>query len=82
MNHRLQEISEFLFEKPKLYGLHIIFTSAVTFHTHTCACRCVLCVADSARDVVLLQVSASSEGQEWGDEIWLIKKRTKRQILK
>jgi len=40
-----------------------------------------LCVADSARAAVLLHVSASSEGQEWGDETGLMKKRTKLQIL-
>jgi len=41
-----------------------------------------LCAADSARDAVLLHVSASSEGQEWGDETGLMKKEKKRQILK
>jgi len=72
MNQRLQEISEFLSEIPKLYGLHIMHTSAVTFHTHTCACREVF-VADSSRDAVL-HLSASSEGHEWGDETGLTKK--------
>ena len=33
-----------------------------------------LCVADSARDAVLLRVSASSEGHEWGDETGVTKK--------
>jgi hypothetical protein len=37
-----------------------------------------LSVTDSARDGVL-RVSASSEGQEWGDKTGPMKKRTKRQ---
>jgi hypothetical protein len=41
-----------------------------------------LFVTDSARDAVLLHVSASSEGQECGDETEKLKERTKRQILK
>jgi len=39
MNHRLQEISEFLSENPKSYGFHIMYTSAVTFHIYTYVCR-------------------------------------------
>ena len=75
--HRLQDISELLFKKPKLCGLQIIFTSATTSDTHTqvhgSGCSFV---ADSARDGVLLHVSASSERQEWGNETGLTKKRT------
>jgi hypothetical protein len=41
-----------------------------------------LSVADSAGGAVILRVSASSEGQERGKETGLMKKRTKRQILK
>jgi hypothetical protein len=33
-----------------------------------------LSVSDSARDGVLLHVSASSEGQQWGDETGAMKK--------
>jgi hypothetical protein len=40
-----------------------------------------LSVADSAREGVILHVSASNEGQEWGDETGQMKKGTKRQIL-
>ena len=35
-----------------------------------------MCVADNTRDGVILHVSASREGQEWGDETGLVKKRT------
>jgi hypothetical protein len=41
-----------------------------------------LSVADRARGDVILHVSVSSEGQEWGDETEQMKKGTKRQILK
>jgi hypothetical protein len=41
-----------------------------------------LSVADTARNGVILHVSASSEGQEWGDERGQMRKGTKRQILK
>jgi hypothetical protein len=73
MIQRLQEISELESEKPKSYGFHIMFTSAVTSYTHACACRCVS-VADSLKDAVLLHISASSEGQQWGDETGAMKK--------
>ena len=62
MNHRLQELSEFLPEVPKLCGLHIMFTSAVTYMGMSLTEW--LTAADSARVAVLLHVSASSEGQE------------------
>jgi hypothetical protein len=35
-----------------------------------------LCVSDEARDAALLHVSASSGGQECGNETWLMKNRT------
>jgi hypothetical protein len=34
----------------------------------------MLAVTDSARDGVLLRVSASSEGQQWGDKTGAMKK--------
>ena len=40
-----------------------------------------LSVADNARDAVLLHVSASSEGQEWGNKTGSMTKRAKHQIL-
>jgi len=39
MNHKLKGIFEHITEKPKLCGLHIMFTNAVTSYMHTCACR-------------------------------------------
>jgi len=40
-----------------------------------------LSVADNARDVVLLHVSASSERQEWGNESGAMTKTTERHVL-
>ena len=46
-------------------------------HTYMCMSLTEwLSAADSARCAVILPISASSEGQEWGDETGLMKKRT------
>jgi hypothetical protein len=64
---------------------HPEFSQMCSFRTHTNIYTSItqyLTVADNARDAVFLHVSASSERQECGIKIGLIKKKTKQVALK
>jgi len=73
----------FIWKTRIVWPSHNVHECHDLLHTYMCVSPTEdLFVADSAKGAVLLHISASSERQECGDETGILKKRTKRQILK